>query len=201
MPTQPTTPFSPSQLEPGFKVYFMANSDPIDALQSCYNPDSLDLTVSCDIGRLGPVGWSHATQQYAKTDPIDFPMHLEFSAIRMRDKNSGSLFKDDTTGPIRWFMSHCYGEQPGKSPDPIIVIWPKTLTLLCIIRSMNVGMKRWDHRGVLTNYAIDLELSELRSEFRSSEMAYKEGFTSSSYLRGNKSGAPTRVGRAAGKWK
>jgi len=76
---------------------------------------------------------------------------------------------------LLWLERHCYAEQPGLAPTPILLSWPKNLIVLATLDSMTTTIKMWTEELQVRVAEVDLQLTELRFGFRSS-LKYKGPF-------------------------
>jgi len=160
-----------------FKLLLMSANDPLNRMEALFNPDQLapDLTVVA--GRLHPVGWSHPIKQYAYTNEISFSLDLLFTHLALvhgagfgsrRIKAFNEVGTPDINAPVAWLSSFCYGASKGLAPSPVMVIWPKTMQLVCTVDHVKPTYKRWAPDGTPVEVMINVKFSEIRRAFRTS---------------------------------
>jgi hypothetical protein len=203
---------------PGADVYYSQHklllvnaNDSSIRMEALFNPQQLVPAITVVAGRLHPVGWSHPIKQYAYTNEVSFTLQLVFTRMAMmypgsgygarKVKESNASIRASVRDPVAWLTSFCYGPAKGKAPDPIYVIWPKTMNLLCTVDSVTPTFKRWATDGEPLEVSVSVKFSELRKEFKTSLQQDAVGFQNPdrSAVRGMKmSGAPAS-GTTSGK--
>ncbi|MBU2567134.1 hypothetical protein KKG46_06290, partial [Patescibacteria group bacterium] len=160
-----------------FKLLLMSANDPQNRMEALFNPDQLPLDGTVVAGRLHPVGWSHPIKQYAYTNELSFSLDLLFTRMAMtygvgfgsrRVKANNEVGEPDINAPVAWLMSFLYGAGKGLAPSPIMVVWPKTLQLVCSVDHVKPGYKRWAPDGTPVEVSVNVKFSELRRNFRTS---------------------------------
>jgi hypothetical protein len=165
------------------RVTFIDANDSSRQHKALFNPQDLNISVSATVGKLQPIGWSQPIKQYANTGEVSFSVTLEYTAIAAREK---AIVFTDYLSAYRFFLSFMYGEQPGTAPSFLVVVWPKTITMLCVVEGLEVNFKRWDTEMNVREFSINLRLTEIGEKFRPSGVAGMHGFrvTDSSLIPG-----------------
>jgi len=178
-------------LKPALRVYFASLENSLDTMECAYNPRVISTRRSVNRGSLTPVGNSHPVKMYGATGSLDFPssVRIEYSALKLAE-----LGYRDPMEPIRWFDSHTVPAAPGRSPDPVIFVWPNYFVFVCIVLSVTTEVQQFNRYMVPTNYIITLGLEEIRDSFYSSGDARK-----GKYLGGGRFADPLGKRRGAPK--
>lgn len=144
------------------RVYFMDSRNHRQRLECLFNPDDLNIDKEAEWGELNPIGWSSTTQQYAFTRSPRFPVNLVFSRVAMLQL--GQVYKNFREAEY-FFNSFLHGSFAGRAPRFLLLVWPRTVNIVCTVRRVGTGYKRWSQKGVLMEYGISLDLVEIRQSW------------------------------------
>lgn len=156
------------------KMVLIDSSQRLNKLPVLFNPNKLPISIRVAMGALHPVGSSHPVLNYHHTEAITFPLELYWSAIHMHALGYKGLIT--LTEAVGWFASFCYPLKKGVAPPPLLIIWPKTLSMLVVVRSCQINYTHWDTKGNPRVIKINLQLTELRQASRYHEDMYAYGF-------------------------
>ena len=134
-------------------------------LPALFNPATLSVDISVDVGKLHPPGASHATIQYGYTDSPTIPLELYFSTQLLMRRNAPL----DINYYVGFFSSFCYGTEAGKAPSPMLFVWPNTLEMVLVVEHFRADYVRFyqdDLRPSAVRVALDT--TELRYTYRGS---------------------------------
>jgi hypothetical protein len=163
---------SEASTSPSAKVTFVDSDDPAIQHRALFNPETIAPSGSVEIGELHPIGWSAPVKQYAYTNSVDFTLELKYSAVAMLQRNFKFVHQKDA---YAFFMSYLYSEAPGRAPAHLIVVFPKTLTLRCAVKSVTTSFERWDTAMNVRGYTLSVEFTEVAESFRSKGQVRRNG--------------------------
>lgn len=164
--------------KPLVKVRFYDASDPFNQDRrhtALFNPTELMSDTAINAGALNPVGSTGSKRNYGHTLETQFSLMLEYSAQAWwehRIEEGFPRYQD----AYRFFLSFCYPDKVGGAPPHLVVVWPNTLVMKCVVESVRVNFRRWDPDLQVRDYVIDLDLSEVDQKFLSTEDVQREGF-------------------------
>lgn len=202
--TEARWPHESLQLNPRAirRVYFMDPMDPTNQMQALFNPSELPFSTEAVIGELGPIGWSHDIQQYARTKSTGFSLTLEYSSVAFVELGVDFPEMNQAHG---FFRSFLYGASPGIAPKHLMMIWPNTAAIICTVKKVAVRFTRWDWRLNVRAFTVQLDLMEDRRSFLGSGEVSQFSFTAPDYALQSRAavvartGTPTRVTNSAAK--
>lgn len=142
-------------------------------LQALFNPDSLEIGRDLTLGTLNPIGSSHPVFNYSHTLNNAFSIKLQFTAQAFAEFN---IPFPDHMEVLGFFNSFHYGDAPGEAPSYMVVIWPNTLRMACIVQSMKFRVLQWNKELRVKNFDIDLDLIDVWDGHISREDAYQMPF-------------------------
>lgn len=174
----------------------LANSyDPTDNLDALMNPESLNINISMNIGKMSPVGSSHDVKQYASTMSPSFPLEFYFSAEIAARTN----YKyPDITRALNWFTACGYGREAGRAPDPLIVLWPSVLSMQYAVETIDVTYMSFSRTLRTKTARVVLTGGELRTTFQTRDRQLEDGFEVPMFRNISIAGAPLNMGNSRG---
>lgn len=167
------------------RVTLASYLDPSDVIHdgALLNPNTLPMKVDVDAGELHPVGGSHTVHQYGHTKSMESSLEFYFSnqfqgrnRLGMATAGKTSIEQVEISVYVRWLFSFCYGKEPGHAPSPLIVIWPKVLSAIMLVKSVDASYIRFARDLTPTAARVTMGYSELRVSFRGSDDMQTAGF-------------------------
>jgi hypothetical protein len=155
------------------RVVLARLEDMTDRMAALANPNELRMSVQVHEGKLNPVGWSNPIKMYGSTDHWTFPIKLHLSQFQMWYRKHKF---DSVYAMTSWLAASAHSDGPGKSPSPILVIWPNTLTMAVTVSQVEIGVTRWDKDLRIRLTEVVLTCGELRQSFREHRVLSKQGF-------------------------
>ena len=152
----------------------LANSyDPTNSLPALLNPEGLNVHIGINVGTMNPIGSSHGVEQYASTNSPEFPLEFYFSqeVAYRRDYEM-----TDINRAVNWLAANGYGRERGTAPDPLLVLWPNVLSLLYIVKDINIEYNRFSRKLQLQAAKVSLNGCELRTDFHTYDRHIQDGF-------------------------
>ncbi len=130
-------------------------------LQSMYNPQQVEETLSVVWGRLSVLGATGQVMQYQRTGNLTIPLAMTFDGHSARNvtpgvlKNAGvpglgALVKDRPVEFARRFMlASCYGPRgadsiQGIAPSRMLLIWPNMWQLAARVTEVKNGHTKFE---------------------------------------------------------
>jgi len=158
--------------------------DTSNAMEAMFNPEQLELSVEAGVGDLQPVGWSHGIQQYGHTKCVSFPLTFIYTLHGLRFRDPPLVSKKafpfmSLTDAVGWFSSFVYPRDYGVAPSPMLVVWPRVLTMAVVVRSVSAKYTRFDRDLEPREVQITTQLSEIRQQLKiSSQQRFSAWVTS-----------------------
>jgi len=163
-----------ADLEALSRVVFIDSRYPSNTHTALFNPESVTISTEVNQGTLEPIGWSSSVQQYASTGARTMSIALKYSYLAFRERGLSFLPFDDAS---LFFQAFTYAYEKGGAPPHMIVIWPKTVYMACIVKSVEVTFSRWDVDMNVREYSIDLDLEEATlGDFYTNNRMRAQGF-------------------------
>lgn len=155
------------------RCIFMDARDPSVKIEALFNPEEVRIPREAEWGDLHPIGWSSTTTQYAYTKSPDYSLTLIFSRVAMIELGVNYPAFHYARN---FFNAFLHGDYPGRAPRFLMFVWPKTLMIVNAVKGVETAYRRWSQKGVLMEYAITLQLRELRQTWAGSLGAHLEGW-------------------------
>lgn len=178
-----------SYLEPGDSMH-----------EALLNPATLPIRLNVEMGELNPVGGSHSVLQYGHTKSPSIPLEFYFSTqYQGRGKQAGQpgrtvITPIEVSQYVNWLLSFCYGAQPGEAPSPLLIIWPQTLNIAIVVKSVEASYVRFAADLTPMAAKVNVEFTELRYSFKGSTEQAVMGFKQRDpFLSTGKTGPPLNM--------
>ncbi len=202
---------APWYLYKDFKLRLVNLLDPTEFYVAVFNPNELPVEVAVTAGRLHPIGSSQPVKQYAHTGDLRTSIKLWLSTLAMkawppgtetRPEISAALgryagdYGVDVRSVVDWLMGFCHADDEGLAPPPLLLVWPKSLSMVCTLDGVRTRIALWDTEMVPRVAEVELTLSELRTEFKSrSQFSLSRGGDSQlgAFRMKSNTGSPLRV--------
>jgi len=154
------------------------------------NPETLQILINLNVGKMSPIGSSHETKQYASTQSPSFSIELFFSAaVAYRRKYE----YPSIDAAMNWLSANGYGRERGIAPDPLLILWPNVLSLTYAVESISISYLSFSRFLQTKTGRVTLTGGELHTEFHSYENQLTEGFQRAVVNNDTMTGPPLNV--------
>lgn len=125
-----------------------------------FNPTQIERSVSAEWQAMDVLGLSHQPLQYAKTTNQTVQLELYFRADSIAQREGG----DEV---MKFLESLMYAPAGATSigqaaPPRVLVVWPQTLSLTCVVRSVRFRHQRFNVRGQTVEWTASTAFEEIR---------------------------------------
>lgn len=145
-----------------------------------FNPTDFQESIDVLWQKQPILGMSHPQQQYMGTDAHTVQLDLYFNKLMLqasREPLLSTIGVNEFAHPDdikRFLLSLCYSRRGapnvvGGAPSRVLVIWPGTLSMVCIVKSINIRNTRFARTGVVTEFTCAIVLEEIRDVRLTSE--------------------------------
>lgn len=130
------------------------------SIVAMFNPNELTRRVNVNYGRKPVLGNSHLEHEYLQTDNQQIQFDLFFLAESPGDL---AVLKD----AVNFLESLCYGPEDPDSisqaaPPRCLVLWPRTMSIVARLTSVEFVHQRWNRFGDTTQVTIRTTWEESR---------------------------------------
>ena len=162
------------------RVSLADKDDTSNAIEALLNPSSLKLSVKVTIGKLYPVGCSHATKQYGHTEEVTTQLEFILLASAVWRRNSQSMIPStgkSVTQYVNWLSQFAYAKAKGYAPRIMLLVWPNVASMTFVMDSFDAEYTRFDRDLTVREAKVTMTIGEIRSEFKTGGMQLKDGWT------------------------
>lgn len=131
-----------------------------DSIEAMFNPNALTRRIAVNYAKKAVLGNSHQEHEYLQTDNMQIMFDLFFNVETPAD-----LAK--ATASINFLESLCYGPADPESiaqaaPPRCLLVWPRTMSLVARLVSVEVRHQRWNRFGNTTQATVSTTWQEDR---------------------------------------
>lgn len=141
-------------------------------LTAQFNPTSLRESIEAKWNNQTPLGLSHEVLHFGNTGNEQFPLELFFRALTPLEMEAIHRAR-------RFLKSLCYpvgGAETvaGGAPPRVLVVWPRMITMQCIIRSVGFEHALFNIQGRSRQYVATVQCEEIRDFRITSEEVFED---------------------------
>jgi hypothetical protein len=139
----------------------LANLANNEVLEAQFNPTDFEETVGVNWARQTVPGLSHQVKQFINTKDVQFKLEL-FN--RVSDGGPAELARIKDARKFLYAACHPRRAQSlvGGGAPRLLFVWPKLITLTCVIDSLTFKYTRFNIEGDPVSYTSTLVLEEIR---------------------------------------
>lgn len=131
-----------------------------ETFEAQFNPTELEESIDVAYSELGVPGLPHAPLQYSGTSNKKFEFELFVSTHGALERGLGEDFR-------RFLESLCYPAAVADTvltgaPPRVLFVWPRLVSLTCVIRTLKFRHQRFAIDGGTTRYVASVSVSEIR---------------------------------------
>lgn len=147
----------------------LANLRTTEVLEAHLNPESLAESIGVNWEDLDVLGLSHKVLNYANTDNLKIELELFFRVYhngqnRLAQMDDAKRFLYALTVP-----SQGAGDVRGGAPPRVLVVWPETLSLACVVEGIDFNSTHFGLGGHVYHSSAKLKFKEIRDGRLTSE--------------------------------
>lgn len=132
-------------------------------LEAQFNPTTFEERLEVVYAQKTVPGLSHQPLQYVNTSNVTIPLILRFNIFEAGVTVEQLLFAR------RFLQATAYplagGSVPSSAPPRILFVWPKIISMTCVLRRLTFKHERFDNTGAPIEFSAQLVLEEIR-DFR-----------------------------------
>lgn len=179
-------------LRSAYRVHLVGEGSPPFNISLPYNPESVRISAGSEWASLGPLGLSHAIQQYSRTKSLTVEFDVKVHNFSDALQSSGALGltrnpDDSLTRPSgagsgqindlhNKLLALTVPAFPGASPRIVSLVWPRMLALRGHIESADFRFIQFAKNGAPLQWEASVRFVEDRLTFRTEALARSEGF-------------------------
>ena len=151
----------------------LANLATGDSIEAQFNPAGFEEAIEVNWARLKIPGLSHERLHFVHTGNLKLSLELTFDAL------DPATTLDTILQARRFLMSLCYplaGEDVAStSPPRVLVVWPATVSLTCVVGSLSFKYARFNIQSVPVQFTARIALEEIRDVRLTSDEVLADG--------------------------
>ena len=147
-----------------------------DVLTAQFNPTELQEAIQANWSNLRVPGQSHELLQFSHTGNLRYSYALRYSAFAQDTRGSAPPLPGQTVTQVtidemrrarRFLLSLTYPRRggnniPSAGPPRVLFIWPRLVSLTCIVKGVTFTHQRFNHQGESIEYSAQISMEEIR---------------------------------------